>query len=538
MTEYNVNFFNSLYPGGRPILDYAKPNYSKTLDFKEAAYPSRDPAGFQPSLTTETRTILQQASSTLPDQRAITINSERRLYDKNIKLRYPDLMFKKSSTPIAPPTAEIAKTNTELLTELNTYPDGVRKVSNVNPGDRRAQIIREYEKLLQAAEHVRNDPVNYRRRIEYAKDYLLKHDADLYAALQARQHQHINVGHQQQVQQHQQQVQQHHQQVEEKHDRDERRARAMDQQSQSTVSIGDLFSELSEALSSRSSEGLAESIEGEQSERRKELSESDKGSALKQELAQRVPKIEGEKDVDLSKDITPLKAKNKKELDKFFLPMEPDELYATLVDIPDDKVITRLFDTKRRREKYFEKLMDGFLKDMSPEELEAYKDKNLLVLRDAENIKSVKDVKMIVRQIGKGVDIDLSAGQQKLGFATQKTKDEEKSSTKSDMEGQNAKDIRATLDSLPDKNLVVDLVSMKDELVKKAFSQRKWVKQLIGRVLDFELQDIDSDEADAFKTNVLNKIERDYKNDIKIERSSHFENVLKEVRKFKNSKTQ
>jgi len=358
MTDLNINPFNSLYPTGRPLLSYAKPNYSQTLDFKEASYPSRDPKGLQPSYVTETRTILHQASSTLPDQRAITINSERRLYDNNIKLRYPDLMFKKSSKVIAPPTTFVAKTNTELLTELNTYPDGVRKVNNVNPAEERGRIIKEYQKLMQEAEQIDPSklPENQRefmmeekqRKIQYAKNYLLKHAPDVYSILQQRQHMGKHVEHHEKVEGHHVNVEGHHAKVEDHHE----------DVKENHGEVKGVLSELVEAMKGRKFD--VGKVEKEQEERREAIKKDvEKGSEFKQELLAKKkpspPDLETppkEPEDEVAKDDSELKVAD---LQKRYSAFPVSEW----IDVATDDTVLRLFGSKARtlrnlRELFFE----------------------------------------------------------------------------------------------------------------------------------------------------------------------------------------
>lgn len=144
---------------------------------------------FPQGLNIHTTTTGVVKSSTYGDYRdKLPLKASELLIDfDGVKKRGVDILFQETGVP-TPVDDLVLKSNTELLLELDTYPDGTRKnqlPTADNAVEKRKEVYRTYQSLLERAGRVKSQ--NPSLSLEYLQDariYLLTHAPELYMVLE------------------------------------------------------------------------------------------------------------------------------------------------------------------------------------------------------------------------------------------------------------------------------------------------------------------------------------------------------------------
>ena len=188
MSNYNV--FNTYDPyTGR--LRAPHPTNDFEIDTNNIGYPNVKPLGLRGSLPFNhpvPRVVGRTGKHV--DKMPIEMYEGGNLPQGTYMPKYPDLVFE---GPIQLPIHSefYLPSNTELMSYLNTYPDGTRKSTiEKDPQSHRKEVLQTYETLVQRANNIQNPQVSS-EELDKAHRYLLANDPEMYRALNS-----YNVRHQ------------------------------------------------------------------------------------------------------------------------------------------------------------------------------------------------------------------------------------------------------------------------------------------------------------------------------------------------------
>ena len=176
-------FDSSNYYDNQPLV--LTPQIHTRFRTSEAGIPNEGvyPPGL--GIYKTTMGVVKDASSRLPDKLPTERDHAHTLLKSEhpgMLEAYPPMLFQ-NPEPVPVPTPYTLKSNTELLMEINTYQDGTRKQTVPdNTQQRRGELIATYRHMMSRAEFYRGTP-GYEVKQGEARDYLLRHDPQLYAAI-------------------------------------------------------------------------------------------------------------------------------------------------------------------------------------------------------------------------------------------------------------------------------------------------------------------------------------------------------------------
>lgn len=180
----NTSIFNSISEDGVYTIDF--PEKRKRLDFTTANFPinyiTSIPADKQKRPHIDDSTYLPRTKDPIFIDEA-ELASKGQFTD--LLQKRPDVLFVNPSIIVDEPITERVKTNTELLMEQQTYPDGVRM--NKLPSDEnviREKHLKTYETMLKRAQRFKqSDARRYRSMVAEANRYLMTQDPALYKVI-------------------------------------------------------------------------------------------------------------------------------------------------------------------------------------------------------------------------------------------------------------------------------------------------------------------------------------------------------------------
>ena len=168
------------------------PSDNITLSGRGAGYPDQYPSGL--NIMEVTSGTIKQTTRGLPDRLPLNRESDMMVTTNEfagLMEKHRDIYWK-DPNPVPKPTAYHLPTNTELLMEMNTYDDGVRK--HQVPEDqqhRRRVVLHTYKDMLERSESVRHSNPHYAEQLAMeANEYIMSHDPQLYQSLMAERNHH------------------------------------------------------------------------------------------------------------------------------------------------------------------------------------------------------------------------------------------------------------------------------------------------------------------------------------------------------------